>query len=231
MPSIRLNLGSPRRRSSEPVSKSRRARLSLHGGCRRDWFGLPAARDLRHHSGMARDPQPGCPAVAEAVGALVARYAGVIRSAVRRVAGPRADAIADDVAQIVMTGIWRQLERAQVIDAPSAYIYKAAIRETVRAMRRESHRAESAFDDADAHASADGNPHQAVSLAELGAALEAALGALEADRQRAVRAHLSGLDVAEIMCLHGWTYQRARNLVARGMADLREALRARGMNP
>jgi hypothetical protein len=28
------------------------------------------------------------------------------------------------------------------------------------------------------------------------------------------------------MSMHGWTYQKARNLVARGMADLRERLGA-----
>ena len=60
----------------------------------------------------------------------------------------------------------------------------------------------------------------------------AALTALELlapDRARAVRGHLAGLDAHELMQLYGWSYQRTRNLVARGMADLRDALRARGV--
>jgi DNA-directed RNA polymerase specialized sigma24 family protein len=44
-----------------------------------------------------------------------------------------------------------------------------------------------------------------------------------------VRAHLQGLSVAEIMALYGWSYQKARNLIARRMADLRGALREKGV--
>jgi hypothetical protein len=32
------------------------------------------------------------------------------------------------------------------------------------------------------------------------------------------------------MEMYGWSYQKARNLVARGMADLREALARRGIH-
>ena len=49
------------------------------------------------------------------------------------------------------------------------------------------------------------------------------------DRARAVRGHLAGFNVEELMTLYGWTYQRARNLIARGMADLRTELRAKGL--
>jgi DNA-directed RNA polymerase specialized sigma24 family protein len=39
-----------------------------------------------------------------------------------------------------------------------------------------------------------------------------------------VRAHLAGFQFQEIMIRFGWSYQRARNLISRGMADLRKAL-------
>jgi DNA-directed RNA polymerase specialized sigma24 family protein len=60
-------------------------------------------------------------------------------------------------------------------------------------------------------------------------ALAEALGAMAPDRARAVRGHLAGFNVEELMKLYGWTYQRARNLIARGMADLRTELRKRGL--
>ncbi|HET9317017.1 MAG TPA: hypothetical protein VFQ51_15605, partial [Vicinamibacteria bacterium] len=44
------------------------------------------------------------------------------------------------------------------------------------------------------------------------------------ERQAAVRAHLEGFQFQEVMLMHGWSYQKARNLVARGMADLRAGL-------
>ena len=45
-----------------------------------------------------------------------------------------------------------------------------------------------------------------------------------------MRAHLAGFDVQEIIGMYGWPYQKARNLIARGMADLRAALRRRGID-
>lgn len=43
-------------------------------------------------------------------------------------------------------------------------------------------------------------------------------------------AHLAGFSAEEIMAMHGWPYQKARNLIARGMAELREKLRAEGVD-
>ena len=60
-------------------------------------------------------------------------------------------------------------------------------------------------------------------------AIAEALAAMAPDRARAVRGHLAGFSVEELMKLYGWTYQRARNLIARGMADLRSELRQRGL--
>jgi DNA-directed RNA polymerase specialized sigma24 family protein len=41
---------------------------------------------------------------------------------------------------------------------------------------------------------------------------------------------LSGFTVTEIMEMFEWPYQRARHLIERGMADLRRALRERGIH-
>jgi DNA-directed RNA polymerase specialized sigma24 family protein len=45
-----------------------------------------------------------------------------------------------------------------------------------------------------------------------------------------VKAHLMGYSAQEIMTMHGWSYNTARNLVARGMADLRLELERRGVH-
>ena len=39
-----------------------------------------------------------------------------------------------------------------------------------------------------------------------------------------------GFDVREIMTMYGWSYQMARNLIARGMGELRRSLRAKGIH-
>ena len=45
-----------------------------------------------------------------------------------------------------------------------------------------------------------------------------------------MRAHLAGFGVQEIMEMHAWAVEKARNLISRGMQDLRTALRRRGIH-
>ena len=159
-------------------------------------------------------------------------YASLIRRAVRRVGGSRAALIQDDVQQNVMVALWQQLERGQTIERPASYIFRAAIRETVRLIRRDRLVVSASRDDEPpvAEPVADGDPHRHLEEKERQKVLLECLMTLAPRRRLAVRAHLSGFDVREIMEMFGWSYQRARHLVARGMADLRRALRDRGIH-
>ncbi len=165
---------------------------------------------------------------------LVRLYGRLVGSAVGRVAGRAGSGLRDDVAQEVLLALWKQVEREQAIDHPASYVYRAAVRATVRIVRREQRRAGEPLDETlpgEACAAPRAlDPQAALEGRERAAVLEAGLRALSADRERAVRAHLSGFDVREIMELYGWTYQKSRNLIARGMADLRLELRARGIH-
>jgi RNA polymerase sigma-70 factor (ECF subfamily) len=163
---------------------------------------------------------------------LVRRYARLIHRAIARVAGAAAAELRDDVAQQVFISLWQQVRREQDIRHPASYIYKAAIRETVRAVREAMTREQPAGDLselAERQVSMD-TPERRLAATTTRAAIEAALEQLLPDRRRAVRAHLAGYDVNEIMTMFGWTYQQARNLIARGMADLRRALVKAGIN-
>jgi RNA polymerase sigma factor (sigma-70 family) len=166
--------------------------------------------------------------VAERAADLARRYARLIRSAVARVGGAEAARIGDDVEQRVLIQLFRQLAGEQVIHHPASYLYRAAVRETVRVLRGEL-RVEKSREAAAELPRAEPSPERRLASRELREQMAAALATLTADRRRAVRAHLAGFEVAEIMAMNGWTYNRARNLVARGMADLRRALRARGV--
>jgi len=160
--------------------------------------------------------------------ALLEKYGALIRRVVARVGGRALQDNRDDVAQVVALSLWQQISREQTITHPSSYVYRAAIRETVRAVRQElaRQRTHSSIDAESAVPlpSAAPDPEAAASSAEIGRDIKSALAALPSDRQRAVRAHLSGYSVEQIMQAYGWPYQKARNLVARGMADLRSAL-------
>jgi RNA polymerase sigma-70 factor (ECF subfamily) len=54
--------------------------------------------------------------------------------------------------------------------------------------------------------------------------MDEALETLAVDRRVAVRLHLRGQSLAEIARITGWTSGKARNLLYRGLADLRASL-------
>jgi RNA polymerase sigma factor (sigma-70 family) len=180
---------------------------------------------------MGADP-PGGTRGGSSAADVLAGYLSLIRQAVARAASRRAAPFQDDIAQNVVTEVWRQLEREQPIERPASYVYRAVIRETVRWLHRQEGRREVSLDSPAVDVPAAGvDPHGALEAHEMGTAIETCLQDLAPDRARAVRAHLAGFEVAEMMRMYGWTYQRARNLVARGMGDLRTALRSRGVTP
>ena len=90
-------------------------------------------------------------------------------------------------------------------------------------MRQETSRTRRAVTDAEAEAQPDSRPDPSESVAgrEQREHIESSLAELGPERERAVRAHLAGFAVQEIMEMHTWSYQKARNLIARGMQDLR----------
>jgi RNA polymerase sigma factor (sigma-70 family) len=163
--------------------------------------------------------------------ALVSGFGRLVAHAVRRVAGSAAANELADIEQDVLVSLWKQVAAEQDIAHPASYVYRAAVREAVRAVARVRRRAEEPLPEAESAAprrEPDGD--RRVAGREQRAALRAALASLPPDRARAVRAHLAGWSVDEVMHMYGWSYQRARNLIARGMADLRTGLRSRGVS-
>jgi RNA polymerase sigma factor (sigma-70 family) len=182
---------------------------------------------------VSADPLPfdtNAPAAGQArLEDFLARHKGLIQRVVRHVGGRRVELLREDIEQEVLISLWRRLGREQPLDLTPSYVYKAALRETVRSLRREGSRGgQSATFQGDWPGSAN-EPFADVSHRECVEALEKSLAELPDDRQRAARLHLQGFRVEEIMTMCGWPYQRARNLVARAMADLRVALRERGI--
>jgi len=157
---------------------------------------------------------------------IVRKYSRLIRSAIARVAGPSTDLVAEDVEQEVLLALWKAMPGEQTPAHPSSYLYRAAIRETVRVLK-------GLRTDAPLEAGADKSPKAPgpdvlAEGKELGHAIRSALAEISGDRRRAVTAHLAGYEVKEIMETFDWPYNKARNLLARGMKDLRSRLDMRG---
>lgn len=161
---------------------------------------------------------------------LATRYVRLIRSVVSRVGGGSGLRVADEIEQRVLIRIARRLAGEQEVRHPSSYVYRAAVRETVRVLHEEARverNREAAAETAPIRAP---GPQRLAESRELRREMASALTSLSRDRRRATKAHLAGFDVREIMGMFGWSYNQARNLIARGMADLRRALRERGID-
>ncbi len=72
-------------------------------------------------------------------------------------------------------------------------------------------------------------PDQALGESELAGQVERSIQTIQPSRRPVVRMHLMGHTREEIAELLGWSESKTRNLLYRGMADLRERLLAEGV--
>lgn len=176
---------------------------------------------------------------------LLAKYAGFLRSVIAGACPPALGIQTSDIEQDARLRLWRALHRERQFAEPAAYIYRIAVTSTLDAVRRvvarrEEQLAEPEHDfgepgrEAPRFEAMSTDPmHAPDAIAErrqVMVHLFDALAALAENRRRAVELHLQGLSLAEIAALLGWTESKARNLVYRGLADLRAELRERGID-
>jgi RNA polymerase sigma-70 factor (ECF subfamily) len=169
--------------------------------------------------------------------ALLAEYGAVLRAAIRRACPP--DRLADlaDLEQAARIRLWRALQRESGVTHPASYIHRVAASVAIDAIRRARRRPEDPIEPPgderpSRHEPEDPEPSPAarVEHARSKAAVEAALGALAENRRRAVGLHLRGFTTTEIGAMLDWTEAKARNLVYRGLQDLRTRLREQGID-
>jgi len=171
--------------------------------------------------------------VSRALESVMARYSGVLRTVGARYRLPSADL--DELTQEVRVRLWGALSSDERIDAVSpSYLYRAATTAAIDIVRRRrSSRGDSldVVDDAELSARRSPvTPERDATLRELGERVEEALQSITASRRPVVRMYLAGYGTTEIGELMGWTEAKARNLVYRGLGDLRVRLRAMGID-
>jgi RNA polymerase sigma-70 factor (ECF subfamily) len=165
---------------------------------------------------MVDDSRP----ISAALEALVARFG----EAVRRIGwrhGLSGDEV-DEVVQEMRIRLWRARGTGdEIASAPAAYVHRTALTAALGVLRRRRQHAPLDEDTAASPVSASSRAE----VSELARDVERALAVMAPDRQAAVRAHLSGYSRSEIARLMGWSDIKTKNLLARGLADLRLALR------
>jgi RNA polymerase sigma-70 factor (ECF subfamily) len=169
-----------------------------------------------------------------AIEAAVAAYASMVRAMAHQHRLAPSDL--DEIFQEVRIRLWHAKERGERIEVVSpAYVYRIARTAAIDVIRRTHHSEEHTLGStAERKLPWGGAPRGAdTSLddAELDGKVRGALGALPDARRTVVEMHLAGYAAREIAAMLGWTAGKVRNLLSRGLADLRARLGERGVGP
>jgi len=191
---------------------------------------LPAATERPYVRRMAG---PGLDRVSSTIEAVIARFRTMVRSVGARRGLVEADL--DEVLQDVRIRLWQAGEGGKALEElGSSYLYHVAMTAALDLLRRR--RARRADDTEDIRERTDltnnnASPHEALEARELASQIDAAIDTLSIDRRVAVRFHLAGYDRDDIARMLGWTEARTRNLLYRGLDDLRRRLTDMGISP
>jgi RNA polymerase sigma-70 factor (ECF subfamily) len=169
-----------------------------------------------------------------AVEAVVSRFGSMVRQVGRRYRLDESDI--DEVMQEVRIRLWRaQRTSEQIGEVSTSYVYRTASSAALDVIRRRrARRAEQhqSLDDEDAPvavAEPGPDPHRKLEGSEVARQVARALDTIPASRRPVVRMYLIGHPREEIAKLMGWTEGKTRNLLYRGLADLRDRLGEMGV--
>lgn len=164
---------------------------------------------------------------------VVQRFAAMVRSVGARHRLQESDL--DEVLQEVRIRLWRADPRGEQIERLGAsYVYRTAVSAALDLLRRRRAYAADSTDSVDDHAGRIAAPQHAgtaIEQQELTGRILLAVDALHAPRRAVVRMYLNGYEREEIAELLGWTEAKTRNLLYRGLADLRQRLTDMGITP
>ena len=166
-----------------------------------------------------------------AVEAVVSRFGSMVRQVGRRYRLDEGDV--DEVMQEVRIRLWRaQRTSEQISEVNTSYIYRtasSAALDVIRRRRSEHHRSLDDESSAVALAEPAPGPHGELESSEVAAQVARAIESIPVSRRPVVRMYLTGHPREEIAQLMGWTEGKTRNLLYRGLGDLRERLTEMGV--
>lgn len=152
-----------------------------------------------------------------------------------RAAGAKHGVGDDEVAalfQEVRIRLWRAHPNSEEIGRlPTSYVYRTATTaalDLIRKRRRNEEREPSIDSAPTAALVSQTRADEDVLASELGAAITRELSQMVDARSVVVRMHLSGYGREEMISLLGWSDAKVRNLLYRGLQDLRERLVSAG---
>jgi len=139
----------------------------------------------------------------------------------------------DELDQEVRLRLWKALRTGEKIAAaPASYVQQTARSAAIDMFRRRRARREDPIPEVPGREPmiVPSVEHQ-LAGDDLAGALDRALSELVASRRGVVRMHLAGYPREEIADLMGWSEAKTRNLLYRGLEDLRAQLTTLGIGP
>lgn len=160
--------------------------------------------------------------------ALIARYAAKVRWVARDCRLDSDDV--DDLIQDVRIRLWRVIERGErnAAEKPS-YIHRTVMSAAVDLIRRRRGNEEGAAPTVrqaavESAAPAGQRPDRAAESSDVVDRINGAINELSDARRPLVRMYLAGYQIEEMARRLGWTEPKTRNLLYRGLAELRQRL-------
>ena len=159
--------------------------------------------------------------------AFLFRFMGSIRAHIGKFNIQRYGIDPDDIAQEVRIKIWKLLESEKNIVNYSSYIKKivnSSVIDQIRKLRREE---QIFLKEMQNQVSEREDPYKPEYLraARLKEIIGRAVEGLIESRRNVVKLYLLNMGIEEISRFYGWSLHKTRNLLYRGLADLRESLK------
>lgn len=160
-----------------------------------------------------------------------AEYAAILRAAARRVSARLGDDDLDDIVQRGQIRLQAVLASGREIGHLPSYLYRVGTRiaiDLLREWERRSRLGEQLEQDCGQGEAEEADPAADMAAAQLAGAIESALAGLPGRRADVVRLHLMGYEPAEIGQALGLSWLNTRNLLYRGLRQLKSHLRDLG---
>jgi len=147
----------------------------------------------------------------------------------------------DDIEQEARMRLWRALQDEREVTNYASYLYRIAATATIDAMRRVQARHEEQLEILVEQRTDEGemmllpapvkdSPERLAESREAVDRVMSAVAKLPDAQRRAVGMYLQGMTSQDVADLMGWSEPKSRNLIYRGLKELRKSLREEGID-
>lgn len=141
----------------------------------------------------------------------------------------------DDLVQVAMIKMMEAQRKSSegIIPTSSSYLFRVAHNALVDEIRRHRRKRESPLEEGDETVEQrdEHDPERDALSRQTGRAIKDCLSRIKRERRMAVTLYLQGHSVPESSQHLGWSRKRTENLVFRGLDNLRQCLRKKGIEP